>query len=249
MAIRMMTSKERFEAGVPNIEKVSDYPGHEEGMIRHCEVCPHFSPGKSSEIRPEGLYEDCPKWVPGGPYMRHTCYGPFGALYMETSRIGLVLDASGEYNGRDDSDFYAVCWNWEKNAPEQVEFASTRGWTYPNSAAVDATPEVLAAYAEYGKRLQKEALERCEAERAAALAKEAKTPRRGKYVVVKRGRKVPLGFEGWVIWEGIDSYGKPRIGVKNSTGKVEFTAASNCEVCSPPKAPEALERREGRSGF
>jgi len=243
MAIRMMTSKERFEAGEPNIVKVSDYPGHAEGVISHSANCPHYAEAKGGyykgeEMRPEGLYEDCvkehsdprsyealPKACAG------TCRGPCGALYMETTHIGLVLDANGERNYHDDSDFYATVWNPEKGCPEQIEFATTRGWTYPNSAWVDATPEVLAAYSAWGERVRKAAEERRKAE---ALAKEvaaAKEPRKGRRVKVVKGRKVPLGFEGIVIWEGVDNWGKARIGIKNEmSGKVEFTAASNAEV-------------------
>ena len=61
---------------------------------------------------------------------------------------------------------------------------------------------------------------------------------------VVKGRKVPIGFEGVVIWCGEDNWGKARIGIKNDAGKVEFTAASNAEVVGwekylPPGHPKA----------
>jgi hypothetical protein len=55
-----------------------------------------------------------------------------------------------EMNGYNDSDFYMLVWNPEKQAPEEILYASTRGWTYPAMGSyVDATPEVMAAYNAY----------------------------------------------------------------------------------------------------
>lgn len=71
-------------------------------------------------------------------------YGYEIVLY-ETHK-GLCLE-DREHNMRDDSDFYMTVWNPEKNEPESIMFASTRGWTYPcYGSRVDATPEVQAAY-------------------------------------------------------------------------------------------------------
>src|SRR4051812_33367012 len=67
-------------------------------------------------------------------------------IYRVESHKGLVL-STGEYNGYDDTDFYAVVWKEEKGNTERVTYASTRGWTYPNGATVDATDEVKAKYA------------------------------------------------------------------------------------------------------
>lgn len=239
MAIRMMTTREAYEAREQTgrkIERVSNYPGHVEGTISHSPGCPHFArlggkPGWScDEMRPEGLYDDClrsyddPRASSSG-----RCYGPTDALYMETTHEGVVLELR-EYNGYDDSDFYAMVWNAEKGAPERVDYATTRGWTYPNGAKVDATPEVLAAYAEWEKKRWAEAQARADAERAARIEAEAKAPRKGRSVKVVRGRKVPIGFQGVVIWTGLDNWGKTRIGIKDRDGKVVFTAASNAEA-------------------
>lgn len=55
-----------------------------------------------------------------------------------------------EHNMRDDSDFYMTVWNDEKNAPEEIMFATTRGWSYPCMASrVDATDEVKEKYQKY----------------------------------------------------------------------------------------------------
>lgn len=59
---------------------------------------------------------------------------------------------------------------------------------------------------------------------------------KGKIIRVVRGRKVPLGTTGECIWFGAGksySYydrGEARVGIKDSTGTVHWTAASNCEV-------------------
>lgn len=70
-------------------------------------------------------------------------------IWLYDTHVGLCLE-DGEYNGYDDSDFYMVVWNPSKREPERIVFASTRGWTYPcYGSKPDATPETLAAYAQY----------------------------------------------------------------------------------------------------
>jgi hypothetical protein len=162
-------------------------------------------------------------------------------IWTRETHKGLVLETR-EINGYDDSDFYAVVWNWEKGDTENVTYASTRGWTYPNGAAVDATEEVVAAY--------KALLAKREAERkAAALAREAATPRRGKRVRVitklrgKATKHVEVGAEGTVFWTGEDAYKKRpvfgwadpreaiRVGVKlDNGGEHVFLAGMMVEV-------------------
>jgi hypothetical protein len=71
----------------------------------------------------------------------------------------------------------------------------------------------------------------------------------GKTVVVARGRKVPKGTTGVVIWEGAGfdphahtrnwrySYSPPaptRVGVKDAAGTVHWTASKNCDVTEAP---------------
>lgn len=222
MAIRMMVNKDK--AGLPNVETVTDYPGHVAGALRHHMTCPHFSP-TSEELGRDGvLYDDCLKASPG-------CYAHCWVaepLYMETTHVGLVLELR-EFNGRDDSDFYAVVWNPETGRPGRVEYASTRGWTYPNGASVDATPEVKAAYEAY--------LDKAEAERASAAAElRAKTPAKGKTLRVVKGRKIPVGMVGTCVWYGegkkYSRYGAApkRVGLKDSGGTVHWTDANNVEV-------------------
>ena len=113
-------------------------------------------------------------------------------MYLETTHIGQVLSL-GEHNYHDDSDFYALVWNAEKNKPEEVGYGTTRAWTYSNSAKVDATAEVQAAYAEYRQNeVEKASVARAELE--------AKKVIKGRKVRVIRGRKVAIGTEGIVFW-------------------------------------------------
>lgn len=63
-----------------------------------------------------------------------------------------------------------------------------------------------------------------EAEAAALLAVE-----KFKVVRVVKGRKVPKGTVGEVIWTGSSNWG-PRIGLKTSAGEVHWTVPGNVEV-------------------
>jgi len=79
---------------------------------------------------------------------------------------------------------------------DTIEYASTRGWTYPNYAEVDATPEVL----QQVELLRQAALFR----HLVAKDWEAATkPAKGKRVRCTRAnKKVPKGTEGVVFWIG-----------------------------------------------
>lgn len=60
----------------------------------------------------------------------------------ETTYLNRVIGIY-ERNMHDDSDFYAVVWDHEEQRAKTIQYATTRGWTYHNSATVDATVEVL----------------------------------------------------------------------------------------------------------
>lgn len=65
--------------------------------------------------------------------------------------------------------------------------------------------------------------------------------RKGREVIVMRGRKVPIGTKGIVFWEGAsnyDPYGRwwnevKRIGIRDASGNVHFTSACNADVVDP----------------
>lgn len=143
-------------------------------------------------------------------------------LWLYDTHVGLCVKER-EANFYDDSDFYMTVWNPEKKAPEEICFASTRGWTYPClGSKVDASPDVMAEYRAYMLEREREA-------REARAAAEAAKPARGKILRVVRGRKVPIGTSGTCIWTGEGRYGS-RVGIKDYNGGVHWTAASNVEV-------------------
>lgn len=51
---------------------------------------------------------------------------------------------------------------------------------------------------------------------------------KGCRVVVFKGRKVPVGTEGRVTWQGTDSYGKARLGMITDSGESIFMPAEHC---------------------
>lgn len=235
MAIRMMVNESK--AGQPNVETVTNYPGSETWRISHHYDCPH----RNSSERGPGC----------------TSCSNFSPLYIETSHVGCVLDTY-ERNGYDDSDFHAIVWDESEQMVKDIQYATTRGWSYPNGASVDATPEVKAkadAYQAncYFRKWQEN------------NEKQASMPYKDREVKVIAGRKIPIGVEGTVFWFGEDSYKKARrsrynrynpyadlvgkfnkenfrIGIKwfeNGVEKKEFTSADNVEVINPSRYLES----------
>lgn len=237
------------------IEVVRNYSGHEEG-IHHGSSCPHASKaraGTDKEFTPECVCSRFHQPAEGYPYevrvnpitneyLRGEDGEPLraergldtcrkvGPLYMETSHVGLVL-YTGEQNGYDDSDFTVTVWDWETRKPDTFVYASTRGWTYPNSARPDATSEVMAAYTEYG-RVRTEQYRQQEAEEARIEAdRKAHIPTKWSWVecVAPRARKVKCGQRGLVLWTDEDRVGLSLDGTKNEQDKhvLVFASASN----------------------
>jgi hypothetical protein len=141
-----------------------------------------------------------------------------------------VVVSTREMNGYDDSDFFATY--LDGDTFREVEYATTRGWTYAAHASIDATPEVMARWVEYNRLCD------CQA-RARREALEEATPRVGKRVKVVKGRKVPLKTEWWVVSEEARSfshwqakYGKPsvRLGLRSDSGIYAWTDSGNVEV-------------------
>lgn len=153
-------------------------------------------------------------------------------LFTYQTHVGLCLKTF-ERNGYHDSDFYVTVWNPETGKPEDIEYATTRGWTYANGASVDATPEVLAAYQAY-ESARMAAARKLHAERVAAM------PEKGKVLRVVKGRKVPVGTEARCFWAdvrfktdrvlGVLFLGyEGRVGLETPAGRV-FTDCNNVEV-------------------
>lgn len=109
---------------------------------------------------------------------------------FDFSFVGAVLDTY-ERNMRDDSDFYAIVWDEEKQAVCDIEYATTRFPTYNHSAQVDATDDVKAKAVAYWSATQRATVE-------TSLRRKYAEPHIGAQVRVTRGRKVPKGFTGRV---------------------------------------------------
>ena len=120
---------------------------------------------------------------------------PDRVIYVREFAQGATVHMR-EANGYDDSDFFATYYDAEQDKFIEVMYASTRGWTYPAFAKIDATVEIAAKYDAH--------LARQRAERAAYLAQiEAQTPRKGKRcrIVAKRGKAAKFnGLEGSIFW-------------------------------------------------
>lgn len=165
----------------------------------------------------------------------------YSRTYITFAR-GLVVDYRSHYLG--DGDSVGIIIVWDPIDKKPVEFGGqyengvyADGTRYgPNQFAEwDATPEVKAEYAAYKAQVEKEAAQarrdheaylcKCEESREAAL------PKKGRFVRVFKGRKVPIGTQGRSFWYGQSAYGY-RVGFITQDGQKFFTAADNVEVIS-----------------
>lgn len=151
-------------------------------------------------------------------------------VFMWDTYVGMCV-CEREANGYDDSDFYMTV--YENESFKEICFASTRGWCYPSMGSrPDATPEVMAKYQAMIESRRQQAIRE-------AQEREAMAPAKGKTVKVVKGRKVPVGLTGTVIWIGAGrkytpNYGyskhqqvADRLGIKDESGNVHWTSASN----------------------
>jgi hypothetical protein len=116
----------------------------------------------------------------------------------------------------------AIVWDDVGECPKEIMYGTTRGWTYLNSADVDATDEVRAKYSallEFNREKRRQEIEEEGANR----------PKVGRYVRVFKGRKVPVGTEGFVFWSGSNQWGES-VGIETADGKRVFTSVKNVQV-------------------
>lgn len=107
---------------------------------------------------------------------------------------GCVLDTY-EQNGYNDSDFYAICWNKERQAVVEVKYDTTRCGD-GGVAEIDATEETLREVYRHYKRLGRSLFD------AKTNIGQAKQYGKGDMVVVVRGHKIKKGTKGLVFWSG-----------------------------------------------
>lgn len=107
---------------------------------------------------------------------------------------GCVL-GTYERNGYDDSDFYAICWDEEKQEVVDVEYDTTRsgggGW-----AKVDATEETLRKAFRHFARIARISFD------GRWNKEQAREVKPGDTVIVVRGKKIPKGTVATCFWVG-----------------------------------------------
>lgn len=146
-----------------------------------------------------------------------------GPLMIETTYEGCVIRI-WERNGYDDSDFIAQVWDDSRGEVIQVVYASTRGWSYANSAKVDVTPEVMEKIEKWHAALK------LEQDRQDAIA-ELATVRVGKTVRIVKGRKIAKGTVATVLHIARNEYdaSNPKVMVQFER-KIVTTYMNNLEV-------------------
>lgn len=112
---------------------------------------------------------------------------------------GCVLDTY-EHNGYHDSDWYAVCWDEDKQKVVEVEYDTTRCGS-GGKAEIDATDDILAKVYRHYFKIGKDLFD------SRTNIEQAKSFDRGDTIVVVRGRKIPKGTKGKVFWIG-NSYNR-----------------------------------------
>lgn len=148
---------------------------------------------------------------------------------------GTTVDVR-EANGRDDSDFFATYWDGEKFV--EIEYASTRGWTYAANAVVDADAELMKKYRAHGSILGN-------AYALLARIHEERTPRKGKLckILPNSGKAKHLAGEtGVIFWaqEQKSQYGTWsrgwRVGV-DVKGERVFINGERIQLLTPEGEP------------
>lgn len=152
----------------------------------------------------------------------------------EPEYVGQVVSLHTSYDVRKMSDiwaddFYAIVWTGTGTTSiflgSNFELQDTVA-----RATVDATPEVLAAYAAWGTEQARVAAENQRRQAKVQANEAAQTrllaPVKGYPARVIKGRKVPVGTEGTITWEGDSAYGW-RVGIRDAAGTVHYTAISN----------------------
>lgn len=168
--------------------------------------------------------------------------GIYRAEYRdEPARIeweGRVL-CDREENYYDDSDGYSHVWDADEGVVKRVGTWTTRAYSLYSPGQVDAYdgPHEADIRQWHIDRLTDLWLKE-QADRYDDDCREARKVSKGAYVVVVKGRKVPIGTEGVVFWMKEANYGyydtdKYRIGIDTGNGEVEWTYADNCVVIDP----------------
>ncbi len=171
------------------------------------------------------------------------------AIYIKTDNgteimyKGCVLDLR-ERNYYDDSDFYAIVWDEEKQIIKDIEYATTRFPSDGSYAEIDATKEVIQKAEKYMENRYFDEWKKWNKQQAETVEKE-------KTVKVVKGRKVPIGTIGKVffiktMYFGYKGYQTAiKIGLLDKDGNKHYTYIDNVEVVNPEQYE--LPEDEGRA--
>ena len=143
-----------------------------------------------------------------------------GHMRSKESIVGKVVSSWEDYR-MDYNYYYATYFSEETKSFVEIQ-TDHRVW-------VDAPEDLVALYKEFLEERSRQARIRnikCDPNGNVSI---------GHRVKVVRGRKVPKGLVGKVVWKGVDNY-KPRyytthyrVGIEVE-GKIHYTAASNIEI-------------------
>lgn len=143
-----------------------------------------------------------------------------------------VLEVGSHYWGDGDSNYFAVVLLPDGRV-EEIGYCSTycSGYARTCEAIVDAPQSEMERYLESKRRRHETTDLRLGSDRQDL---DWHTARKGAFVRVVAGRKVPVGLEGRVFWSGDSKFGL-RVGISPSDGgEGVFTAHSNIEVLEQP---------------
>lgn len=155
----------------------------------------------------------------------------------QESFAGCVLDTF-ERNAYSDSDFYALVWTGHNVTTQH--YATTRGWTYHNTAKSDATPAVEQAARTYFLGVHLAGV-------LSNAADDAMVPAIGDLVLSTTTRGKNKGATGILKWTGPDSYARSYNGITpmragflvEGESKLRYVALENVRRTEPRTIDES----------
>lgn len=138
-------------------------------------------------------------------------------VVLQDTFHGCVLSLR-ERNLYHDSDFFATVWDNKHQCAYEILYASTRFWSYPCAAIVDATDEVKKLYADWcaDKQIKWNVYDQ-----------ECKyyIPKEGKLAKSLTTRGKAKNLEGEIFWIGKSQYtGEQTVGIRNNEGRKAYVA-------------------------
>jgi hypothetical protein len=143
--------------------------------------------------------------------------------------VGIDRIVNGDF-----TEYWAVVFDEYVNTFRQIKYATTAYRCDDHSASVDAPAELIQKHMDYNFYVENQT-------RAISDARELDIIKKGNWVEVVRGKKVPTGMTGLVFWMGSDSWGTKKLGISPSGVKVNnkyedtvWIASSFCKVIPKP---------------